>query len=56
MRSWRVHKTRGTCKIVVVEADLVEFRDGCLIFLTMDNRVVMAYAPWAWKTVWEMEK
>lgn len=57
-RSFRVHKTRGTCKIVYVECHQIEFhQSGALLFWrntgNLERTLVMAYAPWAWKTVSE---
>lgn len=52
MTSWRVHKTRGTCRIVWCEAEECAIESGALVFRTQ-GRIVMAYAPWAWKTAQE---
>jgi hypothetical protein len=48
---FRIHKTRGTTKIVNVEADFVEFEKGGAVSFWKKQRLVMAYAGWAWKTV-----
>ena len=48
-----VHKTRGTTKLVVIEADLIEFEPGGVITFWTKQRLVMAYASWAWKTVYQ---
>lgn len=58
IRTFRVHKTRGTCKIVHVECHKVEIhQSGALLFWrntgNLNMTLVMAYAPWAWKTVSE---
>lgn len=50
MRTFRVHKTRGTCKIVNVCAERVEFNGGAALFWTGDL-LVMAYSAWAWKSI-----
>lgn len=54
MRRWRVHKTTGTSRVVVVEADHYRIEAGCLLFRRESAGgtlpVVMAYSPWAWKS------
>ena len=54
MRRWRVHKTTGTSRVVIVEADNYQIETGCLLFRRAEDdgrlAVVMAYAPWAWKS------
>lgn len=52
MKVFNIHKTRGTCKFVHIEADYVIFDAGVAAFYAGDC-LVMAYSPWAWKTVHE---
>lgn len=54
LKTYRVHKSRGTCKIVNVEATHVRFRGGVAMFYR-GQTLVMAYAPWAWKSISEEE-
>ncbi len=56
MSRFVVHKTRGTVKIVTIEAELVEFEPGGTLAFWIKQHLVMAYSPWAWKTVYQEEE
>ncbi len=53
MTIFRIHKTRGTCKIVNVEADRLCFEPSGVLSFWASGHLVMSYAPWAWKTACE---
>lgn len=53
-RLFKVHKARGTCKVVNVEAESCNIEYGCLVFRN-GKTLVMSYAAWAWKTCHEEE-
>lgn len=53
MKCFRIHKTRGTCKIVNVYASEIRFESGGAISFWINEKLVMAYSKWAWKSVYE---
>jgi hypothetical protein len=55
MRTFRIHKTRGSSKIVLVRAMSIRFETSGALTFWQGKKLVMAYAPWAWKTVSETE-
>ena len=48
-----VHKKEGTTRVVTVEADAFEFEPSGVLSFWVKQRLVMAYAPTAWKTVYQ---
>lgn len=59
-KRFRLHKTYGTSRIVVVECDHMEIRDGGTILFWADTNsgfpksVIAAYPPHAWRYVEEI--
>ena len=55
MKRFVVHKKEGTTRIVTIEAEGFEFEPSGVLSFWIRQHLVMAYAPTAWKTVYEEE-